>query len=351
MIMIEMLPIVMNTNFEKLAVIDDYSSFIWSTRYYDCGDFELCVDVSTRNISLFQQGNYILRNDDEHVGIVEKIKLQKNEDDQEIMIVSGRFLSSVIGRRIISKQTQVSGTVKDAIYSLLSNEIINPQNSARKLSNLIFQSLLSSTDTIDAQYTGKNLLNVIEELCLTYGIGFKTILTDDNQFVFTLYEGVDRSYDQSVNPYVVFSDEYDNLISSEYEENYQVMVTDVLVAGEGEGFDRKMLWVTNNNERGLNRYEYFADRRDLQSNNGEITQSEYTAQMQEAGESCLTKYTTAFTGKVYFNNIEYKKDVNVGDICTIENAKWGIYVNSRLVEVIESVNEAGEYSIIPTFGI
>lgn len=351
MIMNEILPIVMNSNFERLAVIDDYSSFIWTTRYYDCGDFELCVDVSTKNISLFQQGNYILREDDENVGVVEKIQIQKNEDDHEVMIVSGRFLSSIIGRRIISRQTQVNDTVGNAIYSLMSNEILNPQNSARKVANLTFQSLLSNTETLKAQYTGKNLLNVIEDICLTYGIGFKTTLNDDNQMVFTLYDGVDRSYEQSVNPYVVFSDEYDNLISSEYEENYQVMVTDVLVAGEGEGIERKMLWVTNNNERGLNRYEYFADRRDLQSNNGEITDAEYTAQMQQAGESCLTKYTTAFTGKVYFNNIEYRTDVNVGDICTIENAKWGIYINSRLVEVIESVNESGEYSIIPTFGI
>lgn len=351
MTMNEMLPIVMNSSFERLAIIDDYSSFIWTTRYYDCGDFELCVDVSIRNISLFQQGNYIVREDDENVGVVEKIQIKKNEDDHEILIVSGRFLSSIIGRRIISRQTQVDDTVPNAINALMDNEILNPQNSARKIANLIFQSNVTSADTIKAQYTGKNLLTVIEELCLTYGIGFKTTMDDNNQFIFTLYEGVDRSYDQSVNPFVIFSDEYDNLISSDYEENYQVMVTDVLVAGEGEGLDRTMLWVTNNNERGLDRYEFFADRRDLQSNDGSITQADYTAQLQQAGESYLTKYTTAFTGKVYFNNIEYRTDVNVGDICTIENSKWGIYINSRLVEVIESVNEAGEYSIIPTFGI
>ncbi len=351
MIMTKMLPIVMNRNFEKLALIDDYSSFIWTTRYYAVGDFELCVDVSAKNISLFQQGNYLIREDDENVGIVEKVQINKNADDRELMIISGRFLPSILARRIISQQTQVDATVPNAILALMTNEVLNPQNSARKISNLVFQSLVTNADTIKAQYTGKNLLTVIEELCLTYNIGFKTTLNDQNQFIFTLYEGTDRSYNQSVNPYVIFSDEYDNLLSSEYEENYQMKVTDVLVAGEGEGLDRKMLWVTNDNERGLDRYEYFADRRDLQSNDGEISPTDYNAQLQAAGESYLTKYTTAFTGKVYFNNVEYRTDVNVGDICTIENAKWQLYINSRLVEVIESVNEAGEYSIIPTFGI
>lgn len=351
MIMKNILPIVMNTNLERIAVVDDYSSLIWTSRYYDVGDFEICVSVSAENINLFQQGNYVIREDDEHVGIVEKIMIQKNEDGDEVLIVSGRFLSSIIGRRIISRQTQINDTVSNGIQELMNNEILNPQNSARKVSNLVFQSLLTRTDTIDAQFTGQNLLNTIEEICLTYGIGFKTTLNDQNQFVFSLYEGVDRSYNQSVNPYVIFSDDYDNLISSDYEENYQEMVTDVLVAGEGEGSARKMLWVSANNDRGLDRYEYFADRRDLQSNDGEIPVAQYNAQLKEAGEECLTKYTTAFTGTVYFNNIEYRTDVNVGDICVIENKRWGLYINSRMVEVIESVNESGEYSILPTFGI
>ena len=52
-----------------------------------------------------------------------------------------------------------------------------------------------------------------------------------------------------------------------------------------------------------------------------------------------------------FTNVKYREDVNVGDIVTIKNTKWGIHINSRLVEVIESVNESGAYSITPSFGI
>ena len=346
-----LMPIVMNTNFEKLAVVEEYSSFIWTSRYYATGDFEICVDVTSDNIALFQQGNYLMRNDDENVGIVEKVMIQKDEDNREVLIVSGRFLPSIIGRRIISKQTQISGTVAQGINTLLNNEVINPLISARQINNFSFQSHLVSPQNITAQYTGQNLLVTIEKICLAYGIGFNVTLDQNNHFVFNLYEGVDRSYAQNTNPYVVFSDEYDNLLSSEYEENYEEVVTDVLVAGEGEGSARKMLWVTKGNKTGLDRYEYFADRRDLQTNDGEISEIEYTKQLQEAGKTALTEYTSAFTGTVYFNNIEYRTDVNVGDICVIENKRWGLYINSRLVEVIESVNEAGEYSIIPTFGI
>lgn len=346
-----MLPIVINTNFERIAIIDDYSSFIWSTRFYACGDFELCVDVTVEHINVLQIGYYVARDDDENVGIIEKIKVSKNEDGKEVLIVSGRFLPSIIGRRIISVQTQVNGTVSNVIETLLNNEVINPSDSSRQIPGLSFISTVTDPTTFKAQYTGKNVLEIVEELCLTYGVGFKVILQENNEFLFKLYEGVDRSYDQNVNPYVIFSNQYDNLISSEYEESHENLVNAVLVAGEGEGIDRKMLWVTKNNPSGLNRYEYFADKRDLQSNDGEISPADYNAQLQSAGKECLTEFTAAFTGNVYFNDIKYKTDVNVGDICTIKNDKWGIYINSRIVEVIESVSESGQYSIIPTFGI
>lgn len=344
-----MLPIVMNTSFERLAAIDTYTSFIWATRYYACGDFELCVDASLTNINLFKEGYYVCREDDEHVGIVEDIKIQRNEDGQELMIIKGRFLESIIGRRIISQQTILNGTLSDCINALLTNEIINPSIPERQIDNFVLGAYTIS-QTMQAQYTGKNLLEVICAICETYGIGFKVTLVDYD-FVFTLFEGVDRSYNQSVNPYVVFSDTYDNLLSSEYEENYQGMVTNVLVGGEGEGLDRKTVWVTVNNPSGLNRYEAWKDARNVRSNDGEISDEAYTAMLHEDGLESITEYTTAFAGTVYFGNITWKTDVNIGDICTIENSRWGISINSRLVEVIESMNEAGEYSIIPTFGL
>lgn len=348
--MIEILPIVMNKQFERIAIIDDYISFIWTTRFYTCGDFELCVDVNEKNVNLFKEGFYVIRDDDENAGIIENIHIEKNADQQEMLIISGRFLPCIIARRIIAQQTVVDGTVAACVNKLLTDAIINPSITARKISNFIIGQYMT-VKTMQAQYTGDNLLDTICAICQTYGYGFKVILNDQNQFVFSLIEGTDHSYNQSVNPYIVFSDEYDNLLSSQYEEDYQEIATDVLVAGEGEGLDRRTLWVSERTNTGLDRYEVYKDQRNLQSNDGEITDAEYEAQMRESGLESITTITTAFTGTVYFGNLKWKEDVQIGDICVIENKKWGIYINSRLVEVIESVSETGEHSIVPTFGI
>ena len=343
-----MIPIIMNTSFERLAQIDDYISFIWTTRFYEAGDFELCVPAG-EDMTLFQKGFYVVRDDDENTGIIEDLKIQRNEDGNEMLIISGRFLSAILARRIIAKQTTVSGTISACVNKLITENVVNPSITARKISNFVLGQHAIST-TMNAQYTGKNLLETVSDICKTYGVGFKTVLNASNQFVFNLYTGVDHTYDQNILPYVIFSDKYDNLLSSEYEENYQNIATAVLVAGEGEGSARKTVWVTDGTT-GLNRFEIYKDQRNIQSDNGQISTTEYTKLLQEEGKESLTKYTSAFTGTVYFDNVKYKEDINVGDLCVIENSRWGIYMNTRLVEVIESVSESGEYKIVPTFGV
>ena len=343
-----MMPIVMTDQFVKLAIIDDYSSFIWTSRYYTSGDFQLIVNANSKNMNLFKKDYYILRDDDENVGVIEGISIVHNEDGLDQMIITGRFLECIIARRIIAVQTTVSGKISACIEQLIDENIINPDDDDRQISNFTIQSYTINT-TMEAQYTGKNLLETIEDICTTYGIGFKVTLNSDNEFVFELYEGVDRTYDQSTNTWVIFSDTYDNLASSQYDESYKTLVNAVLVAGEGEGLDRTTVWVTGS-ATGINRFEAYKDERNIRSNEGEIPAAEYLELLEQSGKESLTTYTTAFTGTVYFDNITYKEDVDLGDICVIENSKWGLYINSRLVEVIESVDETGDYSIIPTFG-
>lgn len=345
----QILPVIMDAAFERLAIIDDYISIIWTTRYYTPGDFELCLAADPKYMQTIRAGYYITRDDDENVGIIEDIKIQRTEDAQDLLIVTGRFLSSILERRIIATQTTLAGKVSDCISQLITDNIISPEIIDREIPDFILGTY-STTETMDAQYTGKNLLATVTDICQTYGLGNKITLDSFNRFVFELYRGEDRTYNQSVNPWVIFSDQYDNLLSSEYEENYKTLKTAVLVAGEGEGLERRTVWLTNG-ESGLDRREVYKDQRQLRSNGGEISSADYDAMLEEAGKEDLTDYTTAFSGTVYFDNIQYKTDVKIGDLCVIENSAWGIYINSRLVEVIESVSETGEFSIIPTFGI
>ena len=343
-------PIVMDSQFNRIALIEGYQSLIWTTRYYDHGDFQLTTAVTAELLELLRIGNYIVRDDDENVGIIEKIDVRISETNEQVLTASGRFLTAILARRIIAEQTQVDSRVDTAVNKLITDAIISPDIPERAISNFKLGTY-SIDDTIEAQYTGKNLYEVISAIALQYGIGFKIILDDNNDFVFSLYRGEDRSYNQSSNPYVIFSNVYDNLINAEYQRDATNYVTAVLAAGEGEGADRKTIWVQNSEEpTGLNRFEYYDDSRNISSNDGEISETDYYNQLAEAGRASLTTYLTKFAGEVNFSNLEYKQDVDIGDICVIEDTDLGVSINARIIEIIESIDESGKYSIIPTFG-
>lgn len=346
-----MVPIIANTGFQRLCILDDYISFIWTSRYYTSGDFEICTGLSDLALSVLRYGFFVFREDRDDVGIIEKLDIQKDADGKEMIIASGRFVTSILGRRIVAVQTQINNAyVDDAVYTLIDDNVINPDIPERAIPNFEIEESFTTTKKITIQITGKNLMESIQHICEPVGIGYK-VTVENGDFVFKLYEGTDRSYGQSVNPYIVFSDQYDNLFSSEYQENYADIVTDVLVAGEGEGLDRKTIWASRAGLSGLERYEKYQDARNMSTNEGEIPDQEYYEQLEAVGLEAITSYVASFSGEVDFNSVRFGVDVFLGDICTVENKRWGIFLNCRLVEVIESVDEAGAYTITPTFGI
>ena len=182
---------------------------------------------------------------------------------------------------------------------------------------------------------------------MTYGYGYDVYISN-GKFVFYIFEGVDRSYNQTTNSCVVFSPEYDNLLSSDYIVNNDNFANAAVVAGEGEGTARKK--VTVGTATGLDRYEVWIDSRNTSSNNGEISDAEYTELLTEEGVESLSEMetTTTFSGEIDSTiNYVFNRDYFLGDIVQVEN-DYGIRAKTRIIEIIESDSETG-YEIIPTF--
>lgn len=258
--------IVLNTNLDAITIIDTYESFIWTDRYYQYGDFELYASITGNLLSYLKQGYYLQKRDSDRLMIIEKILINSDIEYGDHVTVTGRSLESILDRRVIWGQMTLSGNLQDSIESLLDACIISPSNTNRKISNFIFN---ESTDpkitslTISAQYTGDNLYDAIQKICEQAGIGFKVTLNDRKQFVFELYAGTDRSYEQTTVPYVIFSPTFDNVISTNYIESKSSLKNVALVGGEGEGAARRYTAVGNLS--GLDRRELFVDARDISS--------------------------------------------------------------------------------------
>lgn len=257
---------VLDKELDVIAIVDTYTSFIWTDRYQEAGDFELCMPMDQILLSYIKRDHYLWRNDSEHVMIIESIKIESDSEDGDRAIIIGRSLESILDRRVIWGLKNLSGDFQDAVKTLLEECIISPSKPERKIDNFKFEATDDTRITdlsIDTQYTGDNLYEVICALCKERNIGFKVTLNDSKQFVFKLYSGDDRSYDQFENPYVVFSSNFDNIIDSTYQESSEGLKNVTLVGGEGEGTERRYTAVGNT--AGLSRRELFTDARDISS--------------------------------------------------------------------------------------
>ena len=207
---------ILNVDRDVIGIVDNCESIIWTPRYFETGDFELYVRADGNLLSLLQVDNYVMKSDSDMIGIIERVQLQSDIEKGDYIIASGRCAKSILDRRIIWDQTYITGTVENGIRKILNENFISPSLSQRKIENFVLGSSKGFTEKIYTQYTGDNVLDVVVNLCQQCGYGFKVILNDEKNFEFILYRGTDRSYNQTENDFVVFSPEYENIVSSEY---------------------------------------------------------------------------------------------------------------------------------------
>lgn len=345
--------LILDTSFQAVDAIDTFESFIWTDRYAECGEFEIVTSCNLRELALYQQDYYIWSESSEHLMIIEDIEISSDVEDGSKLTITGRSLESILERRIIWGQTILTGNLQNGIKTLLNNNVINCSDADRRIPNFIFE---DSDDpyitelTIDAQYANENLYDTIKDLCADAKIGFSVTINDSYQFVFKLYFGEDRSYDQEDNDYVIFSHRFENIINSNYMNSKKTLKNVCLVGGEGEGSDKK--YATVGSGTGMERRELFVEASDISSKNGEteIPAATYTAQLQQRGkeELAANKLTRNFEGEVEPNmSFTYGVDYFVGDIVQVEN-EYGVSYRSRITEFVHSIDDTG-YSTYPTF--
>lgn len=340
---------VLNQNFEKIALIDAYESLLWTDRYNKPGEFEIYTPVADFALRYPVTDNYLQIKESDHTMIIEDTTIESNVDTGNHIKIVGRSLESILDRRIVWTQTNITGNLQAGIKKLINENIISPTDPTRRIPNFVFE---DSTDeaitslTLEAQYTGEDLLTIVQNACELNEIGFRVTLNDDNQFVFKLYKGTDRSYRQETLPYVVFKPSFENIINSNYSEIHSAGKTITLVGGEGEGVSRKTRTVGTGS--GLLRKEIFTDARDIQSDG--LTTAQYNAKLDERGKEKLkeNKVKKSFDGECETTRMYvYKRDFFMGDCVQVAN-EYGMESPTRVIEYIWSSSASGTTSY-PTF--
>lgn len=350
--------LVLNSNFEAFGVIDIFKSLIWTDRYYGFGDFELTASPNNKILASVLNGKYLYFTESEHLMRLEDINIKSNAEQGKNIIVKGRSIETILEQRIIWNQTILTGGFQDGILKLLEENAIDPNDTSRKISLLEYEESTDPAITsleVDSQFLGETLYSAITNLCLSKKVGYKIILTNQNKFKFKLYAGTDRSRDQLLNPYVVFSPKFENLINSDYLTTNKFAKTVTLVAGEtGIENVRTALVVECAQGAGteLDRREMFTDAGSVTRSyaGGTLTDEEYIEQLFSKGQEDLASnvIVETFEGQADATRLyKYNEDFFMGDIVQVEN-EYGQEGRSRVTELIYSHDPTG-IKIYPTF--
>lgn len=350
------------------AVCDAFSSLLWDIEYFQCGQFEIYIAATARNLSVFQTGRLVGRSDDkEHYGLIEAVRLDTDTENGDYLTVTGRFLMCLLSRRIIyptlyiKEQTSYGEIVKTAIEQncLQSGVRLLPGLQIGEMTGDCWQ------QETHLQISYVNLMEWIYKLCELVGgtANIRLVETKANsrmyQMQFTLSEGTDRSILQDTVPHVIFSDTYSNLLSFSYHKDCAAQQNAAYALGAGEGEERKRTFCSSVPEpEHLERYEVYVDARDLseetQNEDGEsvpIPADEYLKMLEERGMESLLPVTETSESTIAASSLQYQyqRDYFVGDYVIRRQARFGLSQDRmRLTGMIESFDQNGQ-NFTPTF--
>lgn len=347
-----------NEELTLIGVVDVIKSLIWNRKYFQSGVFELTAPATDNNLYCLREHYLIEKENSDEIGYINTLVVEEPENDVPVIRVTGQFLSGIFTSRVILKNNwKVSG--------LIDLNCIHPEEDNRTIQKLIlgnFDDISFSNNPI-----GKQLSDQLEAIGRYEGFGYRVKLNaKDKQLIFEIVRGLDRSINQTVNPQVIFSQEYDNLRSTTYTHSDVGAINSVYGACKLPAGIEPCIPPTYkiDNGTGLNRFETYVITEAVTydvtkwetvgTGQIEITRTylDGTATLWNMMADCqkaLVPITENFEGTVNNFTSGYKTLYNLGDIVTIFDEKLGRSINQRIYEVLETYDNENN-AITPTFG-
>jgi hypothetical protein len=353
---------ILSSTMDILAEIDNYESLMFNRSWHGIGQFELRLNRYKKYADTLVKNNLILIGSDLNKVFIVKhreIELDENGKITENWLIKGYALKSIVAQRITTPPIHTAydnknGNAESVMKHYINTNLVNPVDSKRKIPQLVIAQNLQRGDNISYSSRYKNLGEEISTLSLVSGLGWDVTLDIDNKlWVFDVLQGSDLTVNQSVLPSVIFSPQFESLKSMQYVQSELNYKNVAIVAGQGEGVDRRIVEVGDH--AALNRHEIFIDARDVEEvdeNERPIPINQIVQALEYRGQQQLAELIQEeyLEGQILTNSpFRYQIDFDYGDLTTIQNTDWGVTMDARITDIKEIYEETG-FNIEATFG-
>lgn len=321
---------VIDRDFNLLAEIDDYESLQFTRRFYRAGEFEMHIALHKQGVDQLQKENIIVVDNKMHkAGIIQYREIGQNDQGIEVLVIKGPTLGGILDRRVTVTDNfdRVRGPAETVMKHYVSNHIINAANTQRNVPFMAVAPDSNRGKETPWQTRWEPLNSVVQEIAEWCDIGWLVSLDyTAKKWVFDVLPGRNLTVDQSVLPPVIFSRDYDNIMSQSFLDSDQQFKNVGYAGGQGEYEDRLIQMVGEG--VGMDRRETFLD----------CSSAEDAVELVNMGDQKLSllKRIVSFDGRILnTGSFIFEVDWDLGDIVTVQNRSWGVTLNSRITEVKE----------------
>lgn len=317
----------LGSNFETISYIP-YTNLQWNRRYYECGKWSAQIEESEYDPRI----KYVYTPERPELGLVERMESSDTIKGKFVQI-SGYFIEHIFDRQIAFPPIEGSFRLPDLVYQFVSRSWYKPDlYTIEPASNL-------PTDTVDVKWENEKIGKLMYETLKTLEYSPRLIYNPTtNKFIFSIWQGKDRTQSQSANAFVTFADDSCNVEKFEYIEDESNFKNVVMIL-YGEQPSRYDVYGDLTTEKG---------RRWLLLTGG--SEEELAEYKQKAKEE-LSKYPIVQTANVEViqDGLYYMIDYDLGDKCDIVSHRHQKAFEARLIEVDE-VWKAGQHNVKLKFG-
>lgn len=346
--------IVADHSFKIIGVIDVYESLMWERRFYEAGYFKLQANATENNLALLKEGNYLFRADAEEAAIIKYTETTEDATEAEIINAEGYFLSYILSGHVIKERIVLSGNAETVMRSLVE-KIVMSKESVDYIPFIRLGEARGVNATLSINLAYKDLHEALSELSRISGVGFRLRADLNNGLMyFECYEGRDLSAGQTNNPQVVFSPEYDTILSAPTYTVDDTGTVNAVFAYYSGSLGTVAVFYNPKNLKGTELKAEVVEGQAVtittQGGGQVLDRSATIAALSALAKERITEKSESFSCSVSFTGSnEYKKSYDIGDIVTTEYPRWNVSLTQRIHKVIETYDGAGK-QIIPEMG-
>lgn len=331
---------IISPNFDFLDEIDNYESLIFIRRFFKVGEFELRININNKTEYLQEDNIILLGNDSKKAGVIRhrEVVLDENGEGAEILLIRGYTLKGVMTRRRIVPDVgqgfmRAEGSTEYIMKYFVDKNIFNPADMGRKIYQIAIANNLNRGQQDRWRGSFEVVSDKLEEIGEYSNMGWDVFLDITNKkWVFDVVLGRDLTVSQNILPPVIFSVDFDNIKGQSYIDS-AINHANVAYAG-GQGEEENRLIQQIGNATGFERIETFLD----------CSSAEDITELIEEGNRGLEEFKkiSTFESQVLdFGSFVYGVDWDLGDIVSVQNKKWNLTMDTRIVEVKEIYEQNG----------